>query len=178
MRNLLVECGRCHRDITPVGGPKAGDEWWKWPCYYCIRDDIEKREREWNRNYNHLLNLLAASDDNVGAWKETAQAAINVGAQYREDIREARAWAIYWRKMAEKYSGAPVTTQTLVNLAADVVKALGHTPTPLVKCIHCGQWACDESAGWHSHHFKWCAFCGGVVLAVGNGKFGCERCKS
>ena len=37
---------------------------------------------------------------------------------------------------------------------------------------------CDESAGWHSHHFKWCAFCGGVVLAVGNGKFGCERCKS
>jgi len=59
------------------------------------------------------------------------------------------AWGV-----AEKYSGAPVTTQTLVNLAADVVKALGHTPTPLVKCIHCGQWAAVFTA---------CASCGAPV---------------
>jgi len=56
--------------------------------------------------------------------------------------------------IAARYSHTPITSRNLVNMAADVVKALGHTPTPLVKCTHCGQWAAVFTA---------CRYCGAPV---------------
>ena len=120
-------------------------------------------------------------------WQEP-EIAIKINDEVARERDEARAWAIYWRKMYDDKMYRSVDLDCKVYIAEDerseAVRDLRDAENEIkrLRLLILNMWEMGDpgvpsiSDGFGTYTCAWCAECGGDMQVVRPGKFQCQEC--